>query len=98
MAIGWRLVTSEGGERGGEGGGGVSCIRAFAVSLGGHILLLCFWFSLREVVFKLFGRPVGKDCSLDPPWSYADAQVISLVWGLQNSVWILLFWHTGPPV
>ena len=62
MAIGWRLVTS-GVE---NGGGGLSAIRAFLVSLGVTVKSLCFWFYLREVVFKLVGRPLGKTAASIP--------------------------------
>jgi len=58
MAIGWRLDT--------YGGGELRAIRAFAVSFGGNSLLLCFWVSVREVVFKLVGRPVGKTAASIP--------------------------------
>ena len=50
--------------RGGERG--VRAIRAFVVSFGGHSLLLCFGVSLREVVFTLVGRPVGKTAASIP--------------------------------
>jgi hypothetical protein len=55
LAIRWRLVTS-----GVENEGGVSAIRAFVVSLGGHRLLLCFWCSLREVVLSWFAGQWGR--------------------------------------
>jgi hypothetical protein len=60
MAIGWRLITSWVEKR------GVRAIGAFVVKFGGHSLLLCFWVSLREVVFKLVGRPVGKTAASIP--------------------------------
>jgi hypothetical protein len=43
----------------------VRAIRA-VVSFGGHSLLLCFGVSLREVVFKLVGRPLGKTAASIP--------------------------------
>ena len=50
-----------------------------------------FWFSLREVVFKLVGRPVGKTAnSIPPPWSYADTQMWTIF------AWPLLCNNRGP--
>ena len=39
---------------------------SFLCKFGGHSLLFCFWFSLREVVFKLVGRPMGKTAASIP--------------------------------
>ena len=55
-SYGHRLAIDyfRGGERVGES------YPSFRCKFGGHSLLLCFWVSLREVVLKLVGRPVGK--------------------------------------
>ena len=39
---------------------------SFCCKFGGHSLLLCFGVSLREVVFTLVGRPVGKTAASIP--------------------------------
>jgi len=49
------------------GGGGVESYPSFRCKFGGHSGLLCFWFSLWEVIFKLVGRPVGKTANSIPP-------------------------------
>jgi len=77
LAIGYFPVENK---RGAEG---YKCRYKF----GDHSLLLCFGVSLREIVFKLVGRPVGKTTVSNPHWCYAYARVckgakIGLVWGL----------------
>jgi hypothetical protein len=47
----------------------------FPSEFGGHGLRLCFWISLREILFGSVGRPVGKTAASSPPWSYAEAPV-----------------------
>ena len=47
-------------------GEGVESYSSFRCKFGGHSLLLCFWVSLREVAFKLVGRPVGKTAASIP--------------------------------
>ena len=47
-------------------GEGVESYSSFRCKFGGHSLLLCFWVSLREVVYKLVGRPVGKNAASIP--------------------------------
>jgi hypothetical protein len=52
---------------------------------GGHILGLCFWFSLREVVFKLVCRPVGKTAAVIPRGATQTpgyVKELKLVWGI----------------
>jgi hypothetical protein len=52
--------------RGGERGEVVESYPSFPCKFGSHSKSLCFWFSLREVVFKLAGRPVGKTAAPIP--------------------------------
>jgi hypothetical protein len=67
-------------------GWGMRAIRDFIVSLGVTICYSVFGFLYEKSC--LFGwQATGEDCSLDPPWSNADARVckgakIGLVWGL----------------
>jgi len=39
---------------------------SFCSKFGGHSLWLCFWVSLREVVFKFVDRPLGKTAASIP--------------------------------
>jgi len=47
----------------------------FPSEFGDHGLIICFWISLREILFGSVGRQVGKTAASSPPWSYADARV-----------------------
>jgi len=48
-----------------ERGGGFEGYK-YRFKFGDHSLLLCFGVSLREIVFKLVGRPVGKTATSIP--------------------------------
>jgi hypothetical protein len=75
-------------------------IRPFVVKFGGHSLLLCFGVSLREVVLKLVGRPVGKIAASilrGATQTPGYVKELKLIWfgGLCNSVWISYFGTPG---
>lgn len=87
MAIGWRLVTT------GWWKVAVRAIQAFLVGLG-VMVMVCYSvldFSMRSRLWV--GWPAGGEvCSLDSPWSHADARVckeLKLVW---FGDFIIQFW------
>ena len=56
LAIGYLRVVKGGGEN----------HPRFPSEFGGHDLRLCFWISLREVLFSSLGRPAGRCERLQP--------------------------------
>jgi hypothetical protein len=68
----------------------------FSRKFGGHTLGLCFGISLREVVLKVFGRPMGKTAASIPRLAtQTPGYVKEYGLGTLNSVWICYF---GIPV
>ena len=95
---GYRLATVyfRYGERGGES------FRSFRCKFVGRSVLLCFGFLYEKSSLSWLAGQWG-DCSLDPPWSYADARVfkgakIGFGLGTLKFSLHLVFWHTGSPV
>jgi len=75
---------------------------SFCCKFGGHSLLLCFGVSLREAVFKLVGRPVGKTAAsilrgATPSPLYV--KELKLFWCGDFKIQLgLVFWHTRSPL
>jgi hypothetical protein len=56
---------------------------SFRCNFGGRSLLLCFGGFSKRSRLSVGWPASGEDCSLDPPWSYADARLckeLKLVW------------------
>jgi hypothetical protein len=81
-----------------KGGGESELYPSFRCKFGGRSLLLCFGVSLREVVFKLVGRPVGKVAASISRGATQTSGYVELGLGTLKFSLDLVFWHTGSPV